>query len=122
MAFRKYFSLLAVGLSCLVVVATSSISWTLNNGDFDATSDCFEPVVKQAISVNAYQIIAPGGFTYLNLGFPNAVVIPDQDNIGTSGTVTRNCKSTYSNPDEGDWVFTCFDNGLMVCSIYLKKR
>jgi hypothetical protein len=122
MRFRKFISLFSVALSSLVVLATSQVQYGLISGDFDATSDCINPVLHVSITVNQYQVVAPAGVTYLTLGFPTATVIPDQESTGTAGAVTRRCTPTYSNPDDGGWVYSCFDNNELACTIYIKKR
>jgi hypothetical protein len=122
MVFKKFISIAAVVLSLIAVVATSQRQYYMDRGDFDVKSDCTVPIIETVITVQNYQVIAPGGLSYLNLGFPTSIVTPGQDSVGVSGGVTRSCRNTYANEVDGDWVFTCFDNGNLACTIYLRQR
>ncbi len=88
-------------------------------------SDCVTPVTKTAITVVDGSITEPVGVSFMDFGFPAAKI--DATVSGIVNGKNRECLITYgddgSEHDFSDhWLYSCFDNGDHVCSIYIKPR
>lgn len=84
-------------------------------------SDCVTPTRDANITIIGGSISSPGGLTFLDFGFPSTVL--KQTVSGVVGLVNRECTVTYGedghNNVENRWLYSCFDNGVYKCSIYI---
>ena len=115
-----------LGFTLFSVLATSQ----LRDDDKPASgqnyviSDCVTPVLENVVTIANNVVVAPGGVSFTDFGFPSATIA--QTMTGTVGAVQRECTVTYGegglNGVKNRWVYSCFDNGTFKCTIYIEPR
>lgn len=114
------FALLCLIGTVWTVVATSQYGGSFY-GTYNVKSDCVTPAYMNTVSVSNSAITSPSGVNFTTLGFPTNTLVVGQNNLGTSGSVTRVCETTINNNGINDsFLYTCSDNGQFVCNIYFQ--
>jgi len=119
---RDVFTLFVLIVTFLVSTATSYHRAHFDTGTFLITSDCVAGNLEETVEVSGFEIINPSTLSFLDFGFPVAIINPDVAMTGVVGSATRTCKRTYGGetPDR-DLIFSCYDTNDFSCSILIQK-
>lgn len=103
-------------------LATSILGDSINDGAIYVNSDCTSPASEMSVTVSGGQIIAPGGVSYTDFGFPQSTVTLNAPVSGVVGSATRVCDDTYTDSDDVHHIFTCKDDGSYACTILITEQ
>lgn len=94
------------------------------NGSIYVISDCTVPTTEAVVYVSNSTVIAPGGTSFVDFGFPAATLT--QSMTGYVNGVMRECTVTYGedgyNNADNRWLYSCFEGGRYRCSIFTKPQ
>ena len=102
-----------------VILATSQLNSSKQNGFVTVQSDCVVPTLTKSVSVTSGKITT-SGVSYTDFGFPVETIVGDSV-VGTVDESERLCSLSYGGrgDDDIEWVYSCFDNGAFVCNILI---
>jgi len=120
---KSFITIIILFVAAWGSLATSDGKFGLFSGPLNISSDCVSPArINETIQVLDNEISEPMGTTYLDYGFPDAVVgeVSEGTETGTVGGLTRSCSVSYQE-DESFWVYSCFDDGEYACTITIEN-
>jgi hypothetical protein len=120
MKLEPIFTLLCLVITAWATLGTSSPTHSIANGSLTIKSDCPGAIKEGQVRAVSGAIIDPGGQTFLDYGFPQSVVSSDESIAGLVGGIERTCTRTVGSNIRGDdSVYSCYEQGQFMCSIYV---
>jgi len=115
------FLLLALFATAWASIATS-VNGLSGTSTYELQTDCTTPPQTAVVTVTNGQIISPAGKTFLDFGLPQQNLGTDDFSFGPMGDIVRTCRRSVGDSAlAGERVISCFDQGELVCNLYLRK-
>lgn len=95
----------------------------IENGFYQLKSSCTSPTIELVIQLQSLKVLQPIGSGFFDFGFPS-----DTINLGSVNGLffgaNRRCELSFGNRFENpnEFIYTCLDDEIYVCSIILIKK
>ncbi len=133
--FKNILTILALAFSLASIIATSkkgtSRSNDISKPKMGSANDLFQAQVSENCSqpqttqenvvIQHFQVVAPEGKSFMDLGFPSDVIDGVNSVNGIYGSYIRYCEVVIGGPSpENEWLYTCSDQAQASCFIKIK--
>ncbi len=121
MITKRILTLLVLGGTAVVSLATSGLTSGATSGSYFIHSECVSPAVEMYLTIENGIVTSPVMADLSQFGLPG-VELNRSGMTGNVGGAIRACTYDYTNDEVNEQVISCYEDNVYLCSVFLKAE